>query len=282
MTISIRILLDTDLEAADGILSSAFQRAESWAPELRLFRRLQPDGVFLASRDGTPASMVASIIYSDYAYVGLMGIHQDFQRQGLGLALMEHLLTWMEEQKVPLVKLDASPSGQPLYEKLGFVPLEEVYVFQRSKSQLDGQRPKGIQLIMPQHLDLVTTSDTRAFGADRSRLLGALLELYPERAFLTQDEHKKVTGYLIAQPKRIGPWIMNESGDSEPLLCQALSLPFKGTVSVVTPAENINAVSLLQRFGFQITRVNRHMAYGPSPAKGQREKVYAQTSLSFG
>jgi ribosomal protein S18 acetylase RimI-like enzyme len=282
MTISIRILSATDLEDAGGILSSAFQRAESWTPELRLFRRLQPDGVFLASSDGISAGMVASIIYSDYAYVGLMGIHQDFHRQGLGLALMEHLLAWMEEQKVSLVKLDASPAGQPLYEKLGFVPLDEVYVLQQSTSQLDGQRTKEIQLITPQHLDLVTASDTRAFGSDRSRLLRALLELYPERAFISQDEQKQVNGYLFAQAKRIGPWIMNKSSDAELLLLAALSLSFDGNVSVITPANNAEAVSLLKRYGFQIVRVNRHMAYGPGVFNGQREKVYGQTSLSFG
>jgi ribosomal protein S18 acetylase RimI-like enzyme len=282
MTISIRTLSDADLEAADGILSSAFQRAESWQPELRLFRRLQPDGVFLASRDGMPAGMVASIIYSDYAYVGLMGIHQDFQRQGLGLALMEHLLAWMEERKVPLVKLDASPAGQPLYEKLGFVPFGEVQVFQRSTSQLDIQRTKGIQCITPQHLDRVTDADAQAFGADRSRLLRALLELYPGRAFLSLDEQKQITGYLFAQAKRIGPWIMTDGGHAERLLHQVFSLPFNGTISVVTPAENTRAVSLLEQFGFQITRVNRHMAYGLRPVMGQREKVYGQTSLSCG
>ncbi|MGE5378177.1 MAG: GNAT family N-acetyltransferase [Bacteroidota bacterium] len=281
MTISIHTLSDADLEAADGILSSAFQRAESWQPELRLFQRLQPDGIFLASRDGIPAGMVASIIYSDYAFVGLMGIHQDSQRQGLGLALMEHLLGWMEEQKVPLVKLDASPAGQLLYEKLGFVPFGEVYVFQRSTSQLDVQRAKGIQLLTPQHLDRVTAADIQAFGTDRRRLLRAFLELYPGRAFLSQNEQKQVTGYLFAQTKRIGPWVMT-GGDAEQLLNLALSLPFNGPVSVVTPAENTHAVSLLQEFGFQITRVNCHMAYGPRPVMGQREKVYGQTSLSFG
>ena len=282
MAISIRTFSDADLEAADGILSSAFQRAESWQPELRLFQRLQPDGIFLASRDGMPSGMVASIIYSDYAYVGLMGIHQDFQRQGLGLALMEHLLAWMEEQKVPLVKLDASSAGQPLYEKLGFIPLDEVYVFQQRADLLDCQHPRGIHLITTQVLDLVAASDIQAFGADRRRLLQALLEAYPMRAFRTMNEQGQVSGYLIAQAKRIGPWIMNESTDAERLLLAALSLPFDGKVSVITPANNREAVSLLKRYGFQIVRVNRHMAYGPGAFNGQREKVYGQTSLSFG
>lgn len=282
MTISIRILSDADIEAADNILGSAFQRAESWQTELRLFHRLQPDGVFLACSNGIPAGMVASIIYSTNAYVGLMGIHQDFQRQGLGNALMEHLLAWMEGQKVPLVKLDASPAGQPLYEKLGFVPLEEVYVFQQQTNRLDCPHPRGIHLITPQSLEPVTASDTLAFGANRSRLLRALLEAYPLRAFQTMNEQGLVSGYLIAQAKRIGPWIMNESSDAERLLLAALALPFDGKVSVITPANNADAVSLLKQYGFQIVRMNRHMAYGPDVFNGQSEKVYGQTSLSFG
>jgi ribosomal protein S18 acetylase RimI-like enzyme len=282
MTISIRTMSDADLETADDILGSAFQRAESWLPELRLFCRLQPDGIFLASRDGIPVGMVASIIYSNYAHVGLMGIHQDFQRQGLGLALMEHLLAWLEEQKVRLIKLDASPSGQSLYEKLGFVPRDEVYVFQQRAGRSDRQHPRGIHLITTQYFEPVTALDTQAFGADRSQLLQALLETYPMRAYRTMNEQGQVNGYLIAQTKRVGPWVMNESSDAERLLLAALSLPFKGPVSVITPADNFEAVSLLKRSGFQIVRVNRHMSYGSSMLIGQREKVYGQTSLSFG
>jgi hypothetical protein len=195
---------------------------------------------------------------------------------------MEHLLTWMEKQKVPLVKLDASPAGQPLYEKLGFVPLEEVYVFQQRPGRWDRPYPRGIHLVTAPYLDLITASDTRVFGADRSRLLRALLRTYPVRAFRTMNEQGQLSGYLIVQAKRIGPWIMNESSDAERLLLAALSLPFDGKVSVITPANNAEAVSLLKRYGFQIVRVNRHMAYGPGMPTGQREKIYGQTSLSFG
>jgi hypothetical protein len=226
--------------------------------------------------------MVASISYASYAHVGLMGIHQDFQRQGIGIALMEHVLAWAHEKKVPLIKLDASQAGQPLYEKLGFVPLHEVYVLQRQADQLFGQSPKGLQVITPQNLDRIIAPDTQAFGSDRSRLLRALLEIYPGRAFVSQDEQGQINGYLLAQAKRIGPWIMNDDGDAEQLLLAALALPFPGWVSVVTPAINIEAVSLLRRYGFQITRVNRHMAYGPNTRNCQREKVYGQVSLSFG
>jgi ribosomal protein S18 acetylase RimI-like enzyme len=282
MSLSIRTLLDADLQTADIILSSAFQRSESWIRDLGLFRKLQPDGIFLASQDDFPAGMVATIIYSNYAYVGLMGIHQEFQRQGVGLVLMQHVLTFMQQKRVPVVRLDASPCGQPLYEKLGFVPLEEVFVLQQQKRDMDYQRPSGLQILTLQDLDLLTASDHQAFGADRGRLLQALLESYPGRAFTQQNKQGNVGGYLFVQEKRIGPWVMTGHMEAEPLLQAALSLPFPGPASVVVPAENPAAVTLLKRHGFGIVRVNRHMAYGSDLPAGQRQRVFAQASLSLG
>lgn len=282
MPISIRTLSDAELESANDILQSAFQRSERWLSELRLFRKLQPEGVFLASQHGIPAGMVAGIIYSNCAYVGLMGVSQEFQRHGIGLALMGHLLDWLNQRGIHQVMLEASPTGQPLYEKLGFVAYNKVYVFQRQTGGPTIQRPSEVQLLTSQDLDQITATDKQAFGADRGRLLQALLEIYPQRAFLLTDGYGSVNGYLIAQEKRIGPWVMGGPANAELLLRAALSLPFIGPVSIVVPSENTEAVTLLQRYGFEIVRVNRHMKRGPVTPVGQRTKIYAQASLSFG
>ena len=282
MSVTVRNLLPSDLGVADTILSSAFQRSGSWFRELSLFLKLQPDGIFLASQDGLPAGMVATILYSDYAYVGLMGVHRNFQRQGLGMVLMQHVLDQMQAKSVPVVRLDASPFGQPLYEKLGFVPHEEVYVLQTQKREMNGQQPTGIEILTSHHLDLLASPDFQAFGADRTRLLQALLETYPSRAFLQQNAEGQIHGYLFAQEKRIGPWVMAGDADPEPLLQAALSLPFPGPVSIIVPAENRDAISLLQRHGFETVRVNRHMSYGSPVPAGQRRQIFGQTSLSMG
>jgi len=282
MAISIRTLIDTDLESADAILKSAFQRSESSLGDLRLFRKLQPAGVFLALQQDILAGMVAAIIYSNCAYVGLMGVHRDFQKQGIGLALMEHLLAWLEQKGTHQVMLDASPFGQPLYEKLGFVAFNQVYVLQRQTGGPTYQRPTEAQFLSHQNLDLITATDKKTFGADRSRLLQALLENYPKRAFLLTDGHGGVNRYLIAQEKRIGPWVMENTANAELLLEAALSLPFNGPVSAVVPGENKDAIALLQYYGFKIVRVNRHMVLGSVMPIGQCAKIYAQASLSLG
>ncbi|MBN1451527.1 MAG: GNAT family N-acetyltransferase [Anaerolineales bacterium] len=282
MAISIRTLSEADLESADAILQSAFQRTESWLGDLSVFCMLQPKGVFLALQNNIPAGMVASIIYSNFAYVGLMGVHQEFQGQGIGLALMEHLLAWLEQQGIHQVMLDASQMGQPLYEKLVFVPFDEVYVLQRKTGGPTFQRPAEVRPLSLRNLDLITATDKQAFGADRRRLLRTLLEAYPQRAFLSTDGHGGVNGYLIAQEKRIGSWVMEHTANAELLLKAALSLPFDGAISVVVPGENTDAIALLQRYGFEIVRVNRHMARGLVAPVGQRMKIYAQASISLG
>lgn len=282
MSISIRRLSNTDFETADSLLQSAFQRSESWRSDLHLFCELQPEGTFLAFQHNMPAGMLAAIIYSNFAYAGLMGVRREFQNQGIGSSLMRHLLAWLDQQGVRQILLDASPMGQPLYEKLDFMACDVVYVMQRHTSQPTFQPPSEVQLISPLNLDLITATDIQVFGADRRRLLSALLTIYPERAFLLLDEHGRLSGYLFCQEKRIGPWVMEDPAKTELLLKVALSLPFRVSVSVVVPGENTDAIALLLHHGFEIVRVNRHMMRGLAESPGERKKIYAQASLSLG
>ena len=282
MPISIRPLADTDLESAADILTSAFHRSGNWANELRLYRELQPDGYFGAYQEGALVGMVGSTIYSTFAYVGMMGVHQQFQRQGIGLALMQHFLKWLDGKNVPQIQLDASEAGQPMYEKLGFVAQERVFVLQRQAGLPALELPQHVESIRPSDLVGLTEIDAKIFGADRRKVFTALLQAYPERAFFLHDTQGRVTGYIFMQERRIGPWVMLEAGDDESLLQAVLSLDPGDMVSVVVPETNQRALEILHHYGFQIARTNRHMARGPTAAIGQRDKVYAQTSLSVG
>ncbi len=282
MSLSIRSLSKCDLENADAILKSAFQSSDSRLIELHRYRQIQPDGWFLALQDGTSVGLVGATNYATFAHVGMMAVHPHAQRQGVGLALMQHLLTWLDQQHVPCVLLDASNAGQPLYEKLGFVAYGQVYVLQRrSGSSLHDHTPQ-VEPVSIRDLDELVKYDTDIFGADRGRVLHALLTTFPERAFMLRSEAGQITGYVFAQESRIGPWVMQRSQDAEALLQAALSLPYAGVVSVVVPEENRADIELLRRYGFETARVNRHMGRGASAPPRQRSKIYGQTSLALG
>jgi predicted N-acetyltransferase YhbS len=282
MDISIRTLTDNDLETADTILSAAFQDKVSRVDALQLYRKIQPDGWFLVFRQEQPVGTVGAANYGPFAHVGLMAVHPDFQRQGFGLEIMQFLLAHLNQQHVPLVTLDASKIGRPLYEKLGFIPYDETLMFQRNMVFSTPDRPSNIHAISDRDLDELVQWDTPLFGANRRKVFLALLTSFPERAFMTRDEAGQLSGVLFAQKNRIGPWATEQPENAEQLLQVALALSYEGSVSVAVPAVNLAAMELLQRYGFKLLRANCHMGRGAGGPPGQRWKIYAQTSLAVG
>ena len=283
MTFTIRPLAETDLDTADNILKLAFQSSVSRYADLQLYRQIQPDGWFVAERDGQIIGMVGATNYAVFAHIGFMAVHPDAQRQGVGLALMEFILSRLEQQRVPMVILDASEAGRPLYEKLGFVPYQGTLMFQRCDISTAQTQSPHVQAISRRDLDELTDWDTDIFGANRRKVLQVLLEAFPERAFLQRDTDGCLQGYLFAQKNRIGPWVSLQLHCAESLLQAALALPYDEPVLINVPAENREAVELLKRYGFEQIRENLHMGKGESvDAPGQRQIIYAQTSLAVG
>jgi hypothetical protein len=211
-----------------------------------------------------------------------MAVHQNNQHQGIGLALMQNLLAWLEKKQVSVVKLDASPVGQPLYERLGFIDIGSVVVFQREIPPPALSIPLNVRQLSFPDLKNISDLDGRAFGTDRGQLLHQLLVDSPRRAFLAADKIGKINGYLFAQQNRIGPWVMQNADEAEALLHAALSLQFPGPITIVVPGENMAAVTLLKKHGFIPKRINRHMVKGFILPAGQRKLIFSQTSLSLG
>jgi hypothetical protein len=178
--------------------------------------------------------------------------------------------------------LDASEIGRPLYDKLGFVAYDETFVFQRQGNFAMSAQTPHIQTISVRELDELVQWDTDVFGADRRKVFQVLLDIFPERAFMQRDNEGQLIGYLFAQKNRIGPWVMLQSHNAEELLQAALALSYEEPVSVTVPAANQEAIELLQRYGFERVRANRHMGKGTGEPPGQRQKIYAQTSLAVG
>ncbi len=282
MPITIRQMTDTDLEGADAILKLAFHSSVSRVNDLQLYRQMQMDGWCVALQGERLVGTVGAVNYGVFAHVGLMAVHPDFQRQGIGLALMQFLLARLAQQQVPLVTLDASKMGRPLYTRLGFIPIGETLVLQSRGIFSKQERPSRPQPFTAQNLDEVVQSDTAVFGANRRKVLQTLLDFYPGRAFLQRDENGKLAGYLIAQNNRIGPWVMLQSRYLEELLQTALSLTYEETLSVSVPDANHEAIQLLQRYDFELVRSNQHMVIGVGELPGQRQMICAQTSLAAG
>jgi GNAT superfamily N-acetyltransferase len=206
MNISIRALTKEDDEQANDLLNLAFNSETNRLFDLKLYRRLQPDGWFAASLDGLLIGTVGAISYGIVAHIGFMTVHPDLQAHGIGSKLMEHILAWLDSQNVPLVTLDASKKGFPLYQKLGFFSLDETVTFVKEIEPVNIELPESVQLITPADLDELVELDKPIFGAERRKVFQTMTEFYPSRGFLHRDKAGRITGYLFAYVDRIGPW----------------------------------------------------------------------------
>jgi predicted N-acetyltransferase YhbS len=282
MNITIRDLTEADDEQANDLLKLAFNNSTNRLNDLRLYRRLQPDGWFAACLEGRMIGTVGAVSYGSVAHVGFMTVHPSLQGQGIGRMLMEHMLNWLERKQVPLITLDASNKGFPLYEMLGFVTLDETLTFE--KQIISGREllSPDVEPITQKDLDELVELDAPIFGANRRKVFESLMELYPSRAFLHRDENGQITGYVFAQMNRIGPWVTFTPGQEEALLKAALTLAYENPVTVCVPAVNLDAAGLLQRYGFEQIRSGRHMVKGKGVVPGDRTKIYAQTSMGAG
>jgi GNAT superfamily N-acetyltransferase len=271
-----------EIPYADAIISAAFEAPEDRRLEISRILEIQPDGFFIASLDGEPVGTVCGIDYGLFAYVGMMCISPEMQGQGIGRALLEHLLEWMERRACPLAMLDATPRGELLYRKLGFIECDRSRLFRRVESRSFKANANEVEFFKSAMIADVVSFDRPIFGADRTRIFETYLADYPRRAFVSRDVAGAIDGYLLARDRHIGPWVAVSSGVAGGLLAAALSLSFDGDVIVNVPGANTGAETLLLEAGFRLQRDLAHMRRGAASLKEARALVYGQTSFAVG
>ena len=280
--VAIRGLTEADIVAADEIFRSAFHTSVDRLADLERYVALQPDGWLFATVQGMPVGLVGAVDYGPFAYIGMMAVRPEFQRHGIGHTLMRQLLARLDARGTPMALLDASEAGAPIYMQLGFVQEDLACLFEHPHYTPAQARAEYVHLMQRQDLELVADLDAPIFGAGRASLFRILLADFPERAFVTRDEAGQVSGYLFAQPGRLGPWVAKRRQDAQALLQAAMSLPFEAAPVVIAPQMNAAAIELLERFGFQFKRSCRHMRRGGSNVPSRRDLIYGQTSFAVG
>ncbi len=260
----------------------AYQSASRLA-EIHRYLRLQPDGWFLAWAGDQAVGLGGAIDYGAFGYVGLVSVLPEAQHGGIGRALMRHILAWRVARGGPMLVLDASVAGQPLYTQLGFVVDDASVVWKSGDAPRLTTTPDAAleQVFSCTNDDLaeIAAYDAARFGADRTAALADLLASHPGRAALTRDDTGRITGYALAQAQNIGPWLADDAPSARALLAWALALdaPPDG---VLVPAQNTQAASLLAAAGFAPQRQLAHMRLGGTPR--DRATHYGLASFTLG
>jgi GNAT superfamily N-acetyltransferase len=260
MTIHIRTMTIDDIA-----LGLRLSRQAGWnqteADWLRLMY-FEPEGCFVAELDGSAVGTTTTCVLDHSAWIAMVLVDENHRRKGIGTHLLRHALDHLDSRQVSTIRLDATESGRPVYETLGFIP------------EYDLARYQGIA---PSYPALLTVADATSdaypdiiefdkviTGTNREKMLIRLLEEFPH-GLRTFRRKGKIEGYVIIRPGanavQIGPCIA--SSDAGPaLLRDALNRSAGKYVFIDIPYDNAGAVKIAESSGLEIQRCFTRMYRG--------------------
>ncbi len=264
--------------------------------------RLEPLGCFAISSESQLIGTVTNTRYGpNLAWIGMMLVHPDCRRRGLATELITLSLRYLRDKGTECIKLDATPAGQKVYEKLGFEvewPFHR-WVLERGNQDASTTRPmphprpsavparrnrEVMAESVPHELQpgntfsqAILRLDKRAFGADRSLLIQ---DLAPgTRSRLGTAAYGLLrAGYLADY---LGPVVADTPTDAQSIIGQLVDSTPR-TIFWDAPAPNQAATSIAESFGFQPTRDLTRMQIGAQHPPPDYEKQYAMFDPSVG
>ena len=251
--------------------------------DLRRFLDLSAGGSFVAEWNGVPAGTVCTFVFGSTAWIAMVLVEESLRGRGIGKALMSHALDYLDGLGVERVRLDATPLGRPVYEKLGFVAEYNILRYQGEVPRVVSA-PASKQLVGAGRglLDQVRHLDAEVTRADRSALLGTL---YRSRTnFQMIERNSTVEGFVSIRPGarawHIGPCVATDS-DGGRLLDWAFYRTRNMSVYVDVPKHNRAPIVAVEAIGLRVQRTLTRMCRGPRPAE-QTEMIWASSGPEKG
>lgn len=279
MPILVRTMTSDDLPA--GLSLSAQAGWNQTQADWRRVLSLEPTGCFVAEREGAVVGTVASCRFGPVAWIAMMLVDPSCRRRGIGRALMEHVLEFLDEAGVRSVRLDATPMGRPLYESLGFTLDVTLPRYQGVASFPGG--PEAIAPATADRLPEVAALDQAATGADRTRLLEALARDNPG-ALRVVARDGSITGYALERPGRrwphVGPCIGDDQAGAR-LLGAAFHRHTGREIIVDIPEDHQAARALAEAAGLKVARTLARMTRGPAVAE-RPASIWASSGPEMG
>jgi GNAT superfamily N-acetyltransferase len=279
-TIKLRVMTLADIPAGMRLKDIAGwnQTAADW----ERFLRASPDGCFVAEWDGRVCGTATTIVYEGrFAWIGMVLVDPEQRGRGIGTQLLERTIEHLDACRVPTMKLDATPQGKPIYEKLGFVSEYEIERWMLKRPANTGTSPPTA------HPDLkdILERDRKVFGADRSDLLQSLASAAPDFT-LVKREQGEVAGYAFgrrgSRADHLGPWMAQDEAAAREALEEFLRRSRRETVFVDCVKLNPFAQALLVSWGFEYSRPLTRMFRGANAHPGRPELLCAILGPEFG
>jgi GNAT superfamily N-acetyltransferase len=279
MSDTIRDMVAGDIPALGALLRVAYGGSRSFERRLHDALANASTRTFVIDGEAGPVAMGMLHDYSTIAYIALMGVAPEHQRQGYGRRLMDALLAEAKQRENPVVALESSEAGQRLYDGLGFVPLGVTLGF-AGPGAAGEVADVRVRRATPDDREIIGAYDAVAFGGDRAETIGGWFRDDACALFIA-DDGDHIGGYVVAREGRIGPWVAQSPGAAGSLFDAARATLDAATAVVYVPEENLSALAILAQRGWTPRTRNTHMALGPA-THVPRRTIYGLISLGEG
>lgn len=251
--------------SADWELFLALAQLEGWrvpAAEVELFRGALAQCAYVLRVEGRFCGLVTAVAYPKSGWIGNLLVPASERGLGYGARLFDHAVEVLRRQGVTTLWLTASAQGAPLYQRRGFVAVDQVqrWVLRTAGSALERPGPS-------EPLTSLLLEDAAVWGESRGRLLaplaqGAAIFRFGQTLAMLQ------TG---ARRQVLGPW--TSSGhcprENRQLLMAVLAAANQEAELVSDVLVSSPAGGLLAAAGFKPQGRCQLMARGPVSARLQ-------------
>jgi len=227
-----------------------------------------PQGCFCMRQGGEPVAFVTSIKYGTSAWIGNLIVKSGLRGKGIGGTLMTAALDALEKAGAATVWLTASAQGAPIYERLGFEPVDTIRRWQGTIPFCDENNHPA------SHLEFLMI-DRTGWGDRRDLLLSTLLEKSVTRS--------TAGGFIFLQPMangiQLGPWGSISTLAATALIDRILASTSPAVPAFLdVPALNEHAALLLYQRGFTVRSSTLLMIRGEKP-RYKPQHIYALASM---
>lgn len=260
-------------QSADWERFLALAQLEGWrvpAAEVELFRGPLAECAFVLRIDGRFCGLVTAVAYPKSGWIGNLLVPAAMRSQGYGARLFDHAVQLLQRQGVTTLWLTASAQGAPLYQRRGFVAVDQVqrWVLRTAGSALENPGPA-------ETLTRLLLEDAAVWGESRHRLLaplaqgGRIFNFGQTLAMLQAGEGRQV----------LGPWTSSSHcpRENRQLLMAVLAAANRETELVSDVLVSSPTGALLAAAGFKPLGRCQLMAQGPVSAR--LESLTALASL---
>ena len=257
---------------------------EGWGHARRDVERcwnLEPNGCFIAESDNKLVGHIFSVLFGEIGWIGLLIVNPEKRGKGIGAALVEATINYLEENGAKTIKLEAVEEAAPLYRRLGFVDAFDSLRFRGTPGRNEEQphRPETAFLMHENDISEVAEFDALYFGANRLSILRRLYGDFSQYCFAAK-ENQRINGYIMARKTLdelwLGPWVCADSQVAGFLFDTLFESVRKEAtyLRLGFPALNTNARKLVEKLGFHLVGKSIHMIRGDRKNQGDVTCIY--------